>query len=85
MGLSVGNFLDVVCTPVSLIDVARLLSLGFLPPLGTRMSAVTPALTVRPLAGLPLSYFIHSKYVVNLETKNQTDRGVWFRVTARAL
>ena len=27
----------------------------------------------------------HSKYVVNLETKNQTDRGVWFRVTARAL
>ena len=61
------------------------ISLQVLPSLSTRMSAVTSAVTVLPLAVLPLSYFINSKYVVNLETKNQTDRSVWFRVTARAL
>ena len=61
------------------------ISLQVLPSLSTRMSAVTSAVTELPLAVLPLSYIISSKYVVNLETKNQTERSVWFRVTARAL
>ena len=61
------------------------ISLQVLPSLSTRMSAVTSAVTELPLALLPLSYIISSKYVVNLETKNQTERSVWFRVTARAL